>query len=283
MLLSPTSHPPLNAAATLAPASLPTRQASSPTAGNQGSRLVPYQKHQDKDQSGGTSSGGPVYYNTITAMPQYLSKSVEELRWEDYQAGVKNGASAPPAAAGGFGAPAPASQPAFGGFGGASPAPAFGAAAAPAANPFGAAPSATPAFGGGFGAASSESWVIRPLVGVSCVTAAIYPAHIARNIPLAPQSPFPDPHQTTIPATSPGLWRPGQQPLWLQHPGVWRRQHAVIRRVWRRVDPGLWRRQLPGLPLWRARQQRGRRLWLWRRRDAWVWRGQQHARLWSSW
>jgi nuclear pore complex protein Nup98-Nup96 len=112
---------------------------------------VPYQKHQDKDQSGGTSSGGPVYYNTITAMPQYQNKSVDELRWEDYQAGVKNASSAPPPAAGGFGAPA--SSAAFGGFG-ATPAPAFGAASQPAANPFGT-PASSP-FGGGFGAASSE-------------------------------------------------------------------------------------------------------------------------------
>jgi len=117
--------------------------------------VAAYQKHQDKDQSGGTSSGGPVYYNTITAMPQYANKSVEELRWEDYQAGVKNGAAAPAPQAGGFGAPAPAASQPFGGFG-ASPAPAFGAASTPASNPFGAlAPAASP-FGGGFGASSSE-------------------------------------------------------------------------------------------------------------------------------
>ena len=94
-----------------------------------------------------------MYYNTITAMPQYQNKSVEELRWEDYQAGVKNSSAAPaPAAApAGFGVPA-ASAP-FGGFG-ATQAPAFGAASAPAANPFGA-PAPSP-FGSGFGAASSE-------------------------------------------------------------------------------------------------------------------------------
>jgi nuclear pore complex protein Nup98-Nup96 len=92
-----------------------------------------------------------VYYNTITAMPAYANKSVEELRWEDYQAGVKNASAAPAPTGGGFGAPA--SQPAFGGFG-ASPAPAFGASA-PAANPFGAPAPASP-FGGGFGATSSE-------------------------------------------------------------------------------------------------------------------------------
>jgi nuclear pore complex protein Nup98-Nup96 len=113
--------------------------------------MVPYQKHQDKDQSGGTSTGGPVYYNTITAMPQYQGKSVEELRWEDYQAGIKNASSAPPPSPGAFGAPA--SSAAFGGFG-ATPTPGFGAAQ-PAANPFGA-PAASSPFGGGFGAASSE-------------------------------------------------------------------------------------------------------------------------------
>lgn len=125
-------------------------QAASPGGATQGTRIAPYQKHQDKDQSGGTSTGGPVYYNTITAMPQYQNKSTEELRWEDYQAGVKNGAAAP-APTGGFGAPA--SSAAFGGFG-AAQAPAFGAASTPAANPFGA--PASP-FGGGFGAQSSEA------------------------------------------------------------------------------------------------------------------------------
>ena len=64
---------------------IPPAQATQPSAGNQGTRLAPYQKHQDRDQSAGTSAGGPVYYNTITAMPQYQNKSVEELRWEDYQ------------------------------------------------------------------------------------------------------------------------------------------------------------------------------------------------------
>jgi hypothetical protein len=54
-----------------------------------GSRAVAYQKTQELDQS--SSSGGAkttVYFNSITAMPQYAGKSVEELRWEDYQVGV---------------------------------------------------------------------------------------------------------------------------------------------------------------------------------------------------
>lgn len=67
---------------------------------NMGSRVAPYQKHQDKDTSSSSSSTPTtVYYSSITAMPQYQTKSVEELRWEDYSAGVKN-ASAAPAPAG---------------------------------------------------------------------------------------------------------------------------------------------------------------------------------------
>lgn len=46
---------------------------------------MPYQKTQDTDSQ--QSAGGQkqiVYFNSITAMPAYVSKSVEELRAEDY-------------------------------------------------------------------------------------------------------------------------------------------------------------------------------------------------------
>lgn len=70
-----------------------------------GTRQVPFQKTQDKDQSGGTGAANQttVAFNSISAMPQYISKSPEELRWEDYQAGVKQGGAA--AATSAFGAP----------------------------------------------------------------------------------------------------------------------------------------------------------------------------------
>jgi hypothetical protein len=57
---------------------------------NAGSRVAPYSKFQDKDSSSSSGTGAPttVQYNSITAMPQYQAKSVEELRWEDYQSGV---------------------------------------------------------------------------------------------------------------------------------------------------------------------------------------------------
>lgn len=128
-----------------------------------------------------------MYFNSITCMPEYVTKSVEELRWEDYEAGNKGGqqagvagqtggmfgsqpaASTPfgatqspttstfgaPAQTSSFGAPSTSS---FGGgsaFGSAASTPAFGASSTPA---FGAAP--TPAFGGGgaFGATSTPSF-----------------------------------------------------------------------------------------------------------------------------
>ncbi len=59
-------------------------QAAAPAAGS-GTRAVPYQKTQDTDSQ--TSAGGQkqiVYFSSITAMPAYQAKSVEELRAEDY-------------------------------------------------------------------------------------------------------------------------------------------------------------------------------------------------------
>lgn len=50
-----------------------------------GSRAVPYTKTQDIDSQ--QSAGGQkqtVFFNSISAMPAYVSKSVEELRHEDY-------------------------------------------------------------------------------------------------------------------------------------------------------------------------------------------------------
>ena len=89
-----------------------------------GTRNVAFAKHQEKETS---STGATSYssYVTITAMPAYNGKSTEELRWEDYQQGVKSSAAGPvqPAAGTGgvFGTTAPAASP-FG----APPAPAFG-------------------------------------------------------------------------------------------------------------------------------------------------------------
>ena len=58
--------------------------------GGQGTRGVPFQKQQEQDSSGATGGAKQtVYYNSISAMPQYNSKSHEELRWEDYQVYVQ--------------------------------------------------------------------------------------------------------------------------------------------------------------------------------------------------
>lgn len=53
--------------------------------GGQGTRGVPWQKTQELDSSTTGGAKTTVFYNAITAMPQYAGKSVEELRWEDYQ------------------------------------------------------------------------------------------------------------------------------------------------------------------------------------------------------
>ncbi|GAX81271.1 hypothetical protein CEUSTIGMA_g8703.t1 [Chlamydomonas eustigma] len=131
-----------------------------------GTRGVAYQKTSERETS---AQGASTVSNfiTITAMPAYQGKSQEELRWEDYQQGVKSASSGSPqqtASTGLFGSPA-ASAPA--GFGAAASPPLFGAAA-PAfgatstfgANTFGS-PASAPAFGatsftsGAFGAPST--------------------------------------------------------------------------------------------------------------------------------
>ena len=122
--------------------------------------------------------GASGNFISITAMPANAGKCFEELRFEDYQQGVKSAAAAPPshqqapspfgstpaaspslfraaqpAQPGEFGFVAPAASSPFG----AASTPAFGAAAS---SPFGApadgglfgATAAAPAFGGGFGA-----------------------------------------------------------------------------------------------------------------------------------
>ncbi|KAL6777466.1 NUP189 [Auxenochlorella protothecoides x Auxenochlorella symbiontica] len=110
------------------------------TAGR-GTRGVPWRKTQEQDGA----ANGPkttVYLNSISCMPEYANKSVEELRREDYEDGCKGGAGAPAAGSGMFGA-APASAPSV-----------FGAASAPA---FGS-QSPSPFGGGGFGVASTPAF-----------------------------------------------------------------------------------------------------------------------------
>ena len=47
-----------------------------------GTRSVAWRKTAASDSSSGKSDGN---YLSIVAMPEYASKSFEELRWEDYQ------------------------------------------------------------------------------------------------------------------------------------------------------------------------------------------------------
>ena len=118
-----------------------------------GTKLNPFQPTRKQD---GTSS---IQFQSITAMPQYQTKSFEELRVEDYMAGNKGSQGQAPAtggfgapAAGGFGSPAPAPG-GFGGFGSPAPAPApFGAPT----SGFGAAPA--PATGGLFGSTPAPAF-----------------------------------------------------------------------------------------------------------------------------
>lgn len=61
-------------------------------AGATGSRIAPFQKTTDKEKD----CNAPLMLQSISAMPAYAGKSFEELRCEDYQAGVKSASAAPP-------------------------------------------------------------------------------------------------------------------------------------------------------------------------------------------
>ncbi|GIM13387.1 hypothetical protein Vretimale_16534 [Volvox reticuliferus] len=132
-------------------------------ASTNGTRNLAYTKTKDTDAGAGQP---PAFLVSISALlnfqPPNLPKSHEELRWEDYQEGVKNMSAGPaPAATGAFGATA-AAPAAFGGFGAAAQPAATGFGGTAPANPFGA-PASTPAFGAttaptfGTGAASQPS------------------------------------------------------------------------------------------------------------------------------
>ena len=54
-----------------------------------GTRTVQHQKTQDVDSSTSGGQKQTIFFNSISAMPQYQAKCPEELRWEDYQVHFK--------------------------------------------------------------------------------------------------------------------------------------------------------------------------------------------------
>ena len=165
---------------------------------NRGTRGVAWRKTQEIDQSS-TGTRTTVQFNSISCMPEYVTKSAEELRWEDYQDGNKGGTQAGQAP-GMFGQTQttqsnpfgqPASTPfgasqntsSFGGgaFGGsafgASSTPAFGAASAPAFGTATGTGASTPAFGGSaFGASSTPAFGATSTPAFGTTTGASTPA-----------------------------------------------------------------------------------------------------------
>lgn len=73
--------------ATTTPSFGATNFGTSPFGGQRvGSRVAPYAVTNDPDVGVGGQVGK---FMSISAMPAYSTKSPEELRWEDYQAGDK--------------------------------------------------------------------------------------------------------------------------------------------------------------------------------------------------
>jgi len=129
---------------------------------SRGTRSVAWKKTQEIDQSS-TGARSTVQYNSISVMPEYASKSVEELRWEDYQDGNKGGTQqGSPGGTFGQQQPTPGGpfgqQPAQGGsspFGQSLQSPGFGGATATSS--FGGFGSSAPASSSAFGAPASSS------------------------------------------------------------------------------------------------------------------------------
>ncbi|KAF5121436.1 hypothetical protein DV495_004346 [Geotrichum candidum] len=85
---------------------------------------IPFNAHTEKDLSPGPSNGNLLIFQTITAMPAYLSQSLEELRYQDYKQNRRYGDGN--TASSGFGStntasPFGSTNNAGGAFGGSSP------------------------------------------------------------------------------------------------------------------------------------------------------------------
>lgn len=60
-----------------------------------GTWATTYQMTAGVEGLGGAPGAGSVSYVAITAMPAHAGSSLEELRWEDYQQGVRSAAAGP--------------------------------------------------------------------------------------------------------------------------------------------------------------------------------------------
>lgn len=83
---------------------LNAQPAASIASQGQGTGVVPFSAFEENDT---TKAGKVDRYETITMMPQYANSSLQELRWQDYQANRKGPANAPVAGFG-FGQSQPA-------------------------------------------------------------------------------------------------------------------------------------------------------------------------------
>ncbi|KAK9808458.1 hypothetical protein WJX73_007966 [Symbiochloris irregularis] len=154
-----------------------------------GTRTPGFQRVAVSEPGGANQKGPsqPCYYMTITAQDPYKNKSLEELRWEDYQNGDKGNPNAGASQPGAFGATTAfgASQPAspFGG----SPASPFGSAQSSPAMGFGTQQA------GAFGGQSSAAFTFQSSSPAGWGTSGQTPAFGATSAPAfgaQPSNPF---------------------------------------------------------------------------------------------
>lgn len=195
------------------PASSGFRAFGAPASGTRGTRVVPWRKTRETDCSS-TGTRSTVYYISISCMPEYTRKSVEELRWEDYQDGRGTNRFSVPQA-GLFPNSASSNDTTSSFFGGATKTPSFNdlwtmpattGTTPPITTPAGVFPTKPPTFPFPSSAAAGPTW--NPTSGASGATSGSFPQPGGGATNSTTSSAFPQPtaaapHASATRTTSP--------------------------------------------------------------------------------